>query len=127
MQEEHVSDRMMLEAAEWETIDVTIQRACWKWLGHVARMHVPALPKLALWAGLSLLSLVRGRGYRVRGLRQCWLRLLSHLGIGSGLQCLEVVNGKLRVVVFPTKRVFEGSGFAFAFLEEGFSSSNSTP
>ena len=49
MQEEHVSDRMMFDAAEWETIDVTIRRACWKWLGHVARMHVPALPKLALW------------------------------------------------------------------------------
>ena len=49
MQEEHVSDRMMFEAAEWETIDVTIRRACWKWLGHVARMHVPALPKLAPW------------------------------------------------------------------------------
>ena len=49
MQEEHVSDRMMFEAAEWETIDVTIRRACWKWLGHVARMRVPVLPKIALW------------------------------------------------------------------------------
>ena len=39
MQEEHVSDRMMFEAAEWDTIDVAIRRACWKWLGHVARMH----------------------------------------------------------------------------------------
>ena len=26
-----------------------IQRACWTWLRHVARMHIPALPKLALW------------------------------------------------------------------------------
>ena len=49
MQEEHVSDRMMFEAAEWETIDVAIRRARWKWLGHVARMHVLALPKIALW------------------------------------------------------------------------------
>ena len=34
-------------------IDSIIQRACWTWLGHVARMHILALPKLALW-GLVL-------------------------------------------------------------------------
>ena len=33
----------------WEPIDSIIQRPCWTWLGHVARMHIPALPKLALW------------------------------------------------------------------------------
>ena len=33
----------------FEPIDSVIQRACWTWLGHVARMHIPALPKLALW------------------------------------------------------------------------------
>ena len=49
MQEEHISDKMMFQAAEWEPIDPVIQRACWTWLGHVARMHIPALPKLALW------------------------------------------------------------------------------
>ena len=49
MQEEHISDKMMFQAAEWEPIDSVIQRACWTWLGHVARMHIPALPKLALW------------------------------------------------------------------------------
>ena len=52
MQEEHISEKMMLEASEWDPIDVVIRRACWKWLGHVARRHVPALrplPKVALW------------------------------------------------------------------------------
>ena len=49
MQEEHLSDKMMFEAAEWEPIDSVIRRACWTWLGHVARMHIPALPKMALW------------------------------------------------------------------------------
>ena len=39
----------MLSAAEWDPIAVVIRRASWKWLGHVARMRVPALPKLALW------------------------------------------------------------------------------
>ena len=49
MQEEHISDKMLVQAADWEPIDSVIQRACWTWLGHVARMHIPALPKLALW------------------------------------------------------------------------------
>ena len=49
MQEEHISDKLLFEAADWEPIDSVIQRACWTWLGHVARMHIPALPKLALW------------------------------------------------------------------------------
>ena len=49
MQEEHISDMMLFQAADWEPIDSIIQRACWTWLGHVARMHIPALPKLALW------------------------------------------------------------------------------
>ena len=49
MQEEHISDKMMFEAAEWEPIDSVIRRACWTWVGHVARMHIPALPKMALW------------------------------------------------------------------------------
>ena len=88
MQEEHVSDKMMFEAAECETIDVTIRRACWKWLGHVARMHVLALPKLRSGVGLFLLSLGRARGYKDRGLRRCWLRPPSLLGTGSGLLCL---------------------------------------
>ena len=37
MQEEHISDKMMFQAAEWEPIDSAIQRACWTWLGHVAK------------------------------------------------------------------------------------------
>ena len=49
MQEEHISDKMLFQAADWEPIDSIIQRACWTWLGHVARMPIPALPKLALW------------------------------------------------------------------------------
>ena len=40
---------MLFQAADWEPIDSIVQRACWTWLGHVARMHIPALPKLALW------------------------------------------------------------------------------
>ena len=48
MQEEHISDMMLFQAAEWEPIDSIIQRACWT-LGHVIiRMHTPALPKLAV-------------------------------------------------------------------------------
>ena len=49
MQEWHISDKAMLQAAEWEPIDDVIRRACWRWLGHVARMKLPSLPKLALW------------------------------------------------------------------------------
>ena len=49
MQEEHISDKMLFQAADWEPIDSIIQRACWTWLGHVARMPIPAIPKLALW------------------------------------------------------------------------------
>ena len=49
MQDEHISDKMMFQAAEWEAIDSLIRRACWKWLGHVARMPIPSRPKLALW------------------------------------------------------------------------------
>ena len=36
MQEEHISDRTLFQAAGWEPIDSIIQRACWTWLGHVA-------------------------------------------------------------------------------------------
>ena len=79
MQAEHVSDRMMFEAAEWETIDVTIRRACWKWLGHVARMHVPALPKLALWGWP--LSSKPGSRKRLQG---SWLKtVLAKTSISS--------------------------------------------
>ena len=49
MQEEHISDKMIFQAADWKPIDSVIQRACWTWLGRVARMHIPALPKLAVW------------------------------------------------------------------------------
>ena len=45
MQEAHISDKMLFQAADWEPIDSILQRACWTWLGHVARMHIPALPK----------------------------------------------------------------------------------
>ena len=79
MQEEHVSDRMMFEAAEWEIIDVTIWRACWKWLGHVARMHVPALPKIALWGWP--LSSKPGSRKRLQG---SWLKtVLAKTSISS--------------------------------------------
>ena len=69
MQEEHISDKMMLAAAEWDPIDVVIRRACWKWLRHVARMHVPALPKIALW-GWPLMGKPGSR----RRLQGSWLR-----------------------------------------------------
>ena len=48
-QEERISDKMLFQAADWEPIDSIIQHACWTWLGHVAKMRIPALPKLALW------------------------------------------------------------------------------
>ena len=69
MQEEHISDKMLFEAADWEPIDSIIQRACWTWLGHVARMHIPALPKLALWGWPS--SSKAGSKRRLQG---SWLK-----------------------------------------------------
>ena len=30
---------MLFQVADWEPIDSIIQRACWTWLGHVARMQ----------------------------------------------------------------------------------------
>ena len=52
MQEEHISDKTLFQAADWEPMDSIIQRACWTWLGHVARMHIPALSKLLPRLGL---------------------------------------------------------------------------
>ena len=69
MQEEHISDKMLFQAADWEPIDSIIQRACWTWLGHVARMHIPALPKLALWGWPS--SSKAGSKRRLQG---SWLK-----------------------------------------------------
>ena len=64
----------MLQAAEWEPIDDVIRRACWRWLGHVARMKLPSLP-LSLLCGVGLLSLERELvvSYMVLGLPRCWL------------------------------------------------------
>ena len=73
MQEDHISDKMLFQAATWEPIDSIIQRACWIWLGHVARMHVPALPKLALWGWPSSSKA-----------RRFEARLRSLLGTGFG-------------------------------------------
>ena len=53
MQEEHISDTMLFQAADWEPIDPIIQQACWTRIGHVAGMHILALPELAL-LGLAL-------------------------------------------------------------------------
>ena len=91
MQEERISDKMLFQAADWEPIDSIIQQACWTWLGDVARMHVPALPKLALWgwpasskAGSkrrlqgSWLSTVFGKTSR----RRCLRSILFVLGRG---------------------------------------------
>ena len=69
MQEEHISDKMLFQAADWEPIDSITQRACWTWLGHVARMHIPALPKLALWGWPS--SSKAGSKRRLQG---SWLK-----------------------------------------------------
>ena len=87
MQEELILDKMLFQAADWESIDSIIQRACWTWLGHVARMPISALPKLALW-GWPSSSNKAGSKRRMQG---SWLesvlaktRLLSVLGIGSG-------------------------------------------
>ena len=69
MQEEQISDKMLFQAADWEPIDSIIQRACWTWQGHVARMHIPALPKLALWGWPS--SSKAGSKRRLQG---SWLK-----------------------------------------------------
>ena len=47
--QERISDKMLFPA-DWEPIGSIIQRPCWTWLGHVARMHIPDLSKLALWS-----------------------------------------------------------------------------
>ena len=49
MQQEHISDMMLFQVADWEPLDSITQRACWTWLGHAARMHIRALPELAIW------------------------------------------------------------------------------
>ena len=88
MQEDHISDKMMLWAANWEPIDTIIRWACWHWLGYVARMHIPALPKLAMW-GWSLSC----KSGSKRRLQESWLKpvlamsSLSSRGIGSGWLC----------------------------------------
>ena len=94
MQEEHISDKMMFEAAEWEPIDSVIRRACWTWLGHVARMHIPALPKMALWGWPK--SSRPGSRRRTQGtwLKSLLAKTLYLRGIGFGLQYLGVDSGR---------------------------------
>ena len=60
---------MLFPTSDWEPLEFIIQRACWTWLGHVARMHIPALPKLALWGWPSSSS--SGSKRRVQG---SWLK-----------------------------------------------------
>ena len=93
MQEEHISDKMMLAAAKWDPIDVVIRRACWKWLGHVARMHVPILPKIALW-GWPLIGKPGSR----RRLQGSWLRsVLAKTSLSPRDWFLGVSNGRRSV------------------------------
>ena len=54
MQEEHIHDKHMYEAAGWESIEEMVQKASMWWLGHVPRMNIDRRPKQALfgwWAG----------------------------------------------------------------------------
>ena len=54
MQEHHVRDKQMYKAAGWDPMITYIQRQSLIWLGHIARMHVDRLPKVALfgwWQG----------------------------------------------------------------------------
>ena len=69
MQEEHISDKMLFQAADWEPIDSIIRRACSTWLGHVARVHIPALPKLALWGWPS-----SSKAGSKRRMQRSWLK-----------------------------------------------------
>ena len=66
---------MLFQAADCEPIDSIIQGACWTWLGHVARMHIPALPKLALWGWPA--SSKAGSKRRMQGswLKPLWVSL----------------------------------------------------
>ena len=78
MQDHHLSDKLLLKAVEWEPIEGDVRRrACWKWLGHVARMRLPALPKMALWSWPSFSQ--AGSGRRFQG---TWL---SHTLQGTAL------------------------------------------
>ena len=49
MQEQHISGEDLERAAGWEDITVVHRRQTLMWLGHVARMPVHRLPKLALF------------------------------------------------------------------------------
>ena len=121
----------MSEAAAWETVDVTIHGACWKWFGHVARARVPALPKLALWGWPLLLSLGHVSVYRESGSRRCWLRLLSE-SISSRDWFRVAVSrggqGQAACHVFFQRSAFGSSGFASAkFAVPGLSPNQMIP
>ena len=54
MQEHHISDAMMYQAAGWERIDEFIKKQAMVFLGHIARMEIDRYPKMALfgwWRG----------------------------------------------------------------------------
>ena len=103
MQEEHISDKMF-QAADWEPIDSIIQWACWTWLGHVARMHIPALPKLALWGWPST-----SKAGSKRRLQGSWLKaVLAKTSLSARdwfrIAVLGEVNGRQLVGDFFPRR-----------------------
>ena len=91
-------------------------------------MHVPALPKLALWGWP--LSSKPGSRKRLQG---SWLKtVLAKTSISSRDWFRVAVSRGWSMAsrgssFFSQEAVFEGPGSVIAFLEEGFSSSNATP
>ena len=99
---------MLFQAADWEPIDSIIQRACWSWLGHVARMHIPALPKLALWGWPS--SSKPGSKCRIQG---CWLKAVlakTSLSARDWFRIAVSRGGQWQAVgtrFFPTRKMLK--------------------
>ena len=49
LHEFHVTNQELHRAAMWEKLETTLARHTLRWMGHIARMKVIRLPKLALW------------------------------------------------------------------------------
>ena len=127
MQEEHISDRILFQAADWEPIDSIIQRACWTWLGHVARMHIPALPKLALWGWPST-----SKAGSKRRLQGSWLKAVlakTSLSARDWFRIAVSRGGQWQAAgrnFFPKKKLSKSHSLRLRAWKEGLSPSNSS-
>lgn len=49
LRERHITNAQLHQATRWPTVRVLLMRATLRWLGHIARMPVTRLPKIALF------------------------------------------------------------------------------